>query len=427
MTTLWISSNLMQKHEFIFSNDPPTVFFFLSGFYSLMKPLFPSAFLEFYTSNIAFTPGSYLQLFAQLQPGITTALFLSKIPYLLFDIASAFLMLHLFDDKTKSFVAFKIWLIFPVGIYVTYMVGQFDIFAVFFIILSLYLLKKHKFSLSTLSLGLSGLFKIIGIALLPFTVIYFWKITKGNSKNKIGKIALLVTAALLPLVLFPILFSIVPQFYESVNFAFPRTTAFNGFFGNTFYTRGTAGNPLFSGLLLFILDYSPSIRTQVLLPDFIYFIPLVYTLILLAAAYQKNFSLEKVYSYFTIFLLLFYAFSLFHVQWFLWIQPFLIMLFVENRKVFGKLVMLIIPLYFIYVCYWDAALTVSLLAPIFPKALFWPGPVTLMNNAGLPGYQVISIFRTVFSAICIFIAFNVKRIMGQELHKESGHSTSVEL
>jgi hypothetical protein len=40
---------------------------------------------------------------------------------------------------------------------------------------------------------------------------------------------------------------------------------------------------------------------------------------------------------------------------------------------------------------------------------------------------VISIFRTVFSAICIFIAFNVKRIMGQELHKESGHSTSVEL
>ena len=93
MTTVWISFNLMQRNQFILSNDPPTVFFLLGGLYFLMKPFFPSAFLAFYTSNTAFTPSSSLQLFAEVQPGIATTLFLSKIPYLIFDIASALLIL----------------------------------------------------------------------------------------------------------------------------------------------------------------------------------------------------------------------------------------------------------------------------------------------------------------------------------------------
>ena len=68
---------------------------------------------------------------------------------------------------------------------------------------------------------------------------------------------------------------------------------------------------------------------------------------------------------------------------------------------------MLIPLYFVYIWYWDAALTVNLLAPIIPQALFWIGPLTFMNNLGLPGIQIISIFRTIFSAICLFIVFYI--------------------
>ena len=67
------------------------------------------------------------------------------------------------------------------------------------------------------------------------------------------------------------------------------------------------------------------------------------------------------------------------------------------------------PLYFVYTWQWDSGLTTNLLTPLTSQALFWPGPLTLMNSAGLPGTQIVGVFRTIFSALCIFIAFMITR------------------
>jgi Gpi18-like mannosyltransferase len=316
--------------------------------------------------------------------------------------------LHLFSDEAKALTAFKIWILNPFVIVVSYVYGQYDIFSVFFMILTLYFLKRKRFSWAMLAIGVGGCFKIVTLALLPLVAISFWKtMDKENLRIKLFKISLVTVLGLLPLLSIPFILLNVPQYYESVNFAQPVGSWFNGFFGETFYTRGTVGQPFYSGLLSFLLDFSVTIRTQTLIQDFIYFIPIVYTIVLLGAVYEPQLPFEKTCKYFTVFLLAYYAFSLFHVQWFLWIQPFLILLIVENRTVFGKLFVLLIPFYFTYSFLWDANLTAILLTPIIPKALYWPGPIILMNNAGLPALQIISLFRTLFSAICVFMIFYI--------------------
>lgn len=407
MTTLWISSTLMKNGQLIFSNDPPMIFFLLSSFYKLFLPLFPSGFIDFLTSGISFTPQTF-QVYSLLQPGINTILFLTKIPFLIFDVLSAFLILHLFSDGNKAFTAFKIWLLNPVVIMVSYVYGQFDIFLVFFIILTLYLLKRKRYNWAMLAIGIGSVFKIVSLALLPLVLISFWKDLEEKTRTtKIIKTSKTLVLGLLPLLSIPLIFIFTSQYYESVNFAQPLGSWFNGFFGTTFYTRGIAAQPFYAGLSTFVIDFSISISTNSVIPDFIYFVPLVYALLLLGAIYEQKLPYGKVCKYFTVFLLAYYAFSLFHVQWFLWIQPFLIILILENKKVYGKLFALLVPLFFIYSFQWDADLTSRMLTPIIPQAFSWPGPVTLMNSVGIPAYEVLSLFRTIFSAICIFMIFYI--------------------
>jgi hypothetical protein len=405
VTTLWISFTWINRHQLIFSVDPPAVFLVLSGFYYFMMPFISPTFLNFIISGTAFTPPTLLQTFSLLQPGINSVLFIGKIPFLIFDVTSAFFILHLFNDANKAFTTFKIWILNPVSIFVSYIFGQYDIFPVFFMILALYFLKNNRFGLSMFSLGIASIFKLVGIALIPLITIYFWKSRKEKSlAKKIMGTSRILVSGLLPLFLIPIALLCVPQYYESCNVALPRGDLFNGFFGNTYYNQGEVVQPFYSGISRFLLDRSISFRI-LLDTNIIYFVPLVYALVLLGAIYEKHFSFEKVYSYFVVFLLLYYAFSLFLPQWFLWVQPFLIMLAVENPRIFRKLYLMFMMLYFLYTWQWDSGLTTNLIMPVVPQAMFWPGPITLMNNAGLPAYQIISIFRTIFSAVCIFTVF----------------------
>jgi hypothetical protein len=409
LSAVWVTFTLVIKRQFIISNDPPAVFYIMGGFYVLMKPLFPQAFINYMSSNTAFTPPGLLQVFILQQPKTMTNLFLCKIPYLVFDILSAFVLLNLFNDGKKGYLAYRIWMLNPVILYVSYVIGQYDIIPVFFILASLYFLKRRKFSLAMLLLGISSVFKVFSLAFFPFYVLFYWKTKKEDRKTKIIDTLFVSTVGLLPVLVLSFTFSFVPQFYESVNFALPRSPIFNGFYGNTFYTRGFAGQPFVAGIFLYLFNYGVTFTTQAIIPDNIFVVPMAYVLILLVAAYQPEASFKRTCEYCAAFLLAFYAFSLFHPQWFLWVLPFLTVLAVENRRIFGRLLPVLFILFFVYILYWDATLSVALLVPVFPQALSWPGPVALMNNAGLPGTQIISLFRTIFSGICLFLIYTIIR------------------
>jgi hypothetical protein len=415
--TIWVSLTWITKNQIIISQDPAAVFFFLGNFYRLIMPIFPSPFVNFLNAGISYTPQSTLIIYGLLQPGVRTAIFIAKLPFLLLDVSSAFIILHLFDDGQKAFRALKLWILNPVVLYVSYIFGQYDIFAVFFIFVSLFFLRKKKFAWSMVALGFACAFKIIGVALMPLVVIYFLKTKKfANLGTKIFRLGSIVLLGLLPLIFFTIVYSQTPTYYESVNFVLPQGAhwAFNGFFGHTFYSRGVpVTSPLFSGVFAYLLDFSISFRNYQLPTDIIYLVPLVYGLILLAALYTKDMSFEKVCGYFAAFLLTYYAFSLFLPQWFLWIQPFLIILAVNNRKVFQKLYVLMLFLYFLYIWQWDAGLTTNLIAPLFPQAVFWPGPLALIDATGFNRYQIVGLFVTMFSATCLFTIFCIYRYLTQ--------------
>lgn len=411
MTTAWISLTLMKNGQFIASNDPPPVFYLFSVFYFLVRPILPSNILEFITSNTAYTPPTHLQLFSLLQPGIQTFLFISKIPFLIFDIASGILLMHLVNDGEKAMTVFKVWILNPVSIFISYAVGQFDIIPTFFLILALYFFKRGKVGWSVASLGLASTFKMFCLLFILPVILIHLKESK-NLATKAKKISWLLATAFLPLVFIPVASILTPQYYESLNAALPPSTLYNGFFGRTFYSRGEPSQPLLSGLFIFFLNYSVAFETLPFFSDIIYLTPLAYGVFLLGIIYWRSWSFERLWKVMLMFLLVYYAFTLFHVQWFLWVQPFLSLLVVKERKRFLKLYLVLIPLYFIYTWHWGASLTTALVIPIMPEALSWLGPIEVMKSMSLAAYQIINVFRSLFSAVCIFASLLVFKSEG---------------
>lgn len=373
-----------------------------------MKPILPSTVLGFLTSNTAFTPPTF-QVFSLLQPGINTFLFIAKIPYLLFDLMLGLLLMHFTDEGEKSVMVYKFWLLNPISIFVSYVMGQFDIVPLFFMMLALYLFKKGKVWCAALSLGIASAFKMFSLLLLPFLILFFSK-EGGNLTEKTKKVLLLCMVTLIPLILVLVALFFTPQYYESVNAAMPYGSEYNGFFGTTFYNRGEPGQPILRGLFVFFLDYSLNFRTQQFIPDTIYITLLLYALFLFGIACCKSLSFERVINVFLSFLLMYYAFAFFHAQWFLWAHPLLCLLILKEHDIFLKLYITLIPLFFIYTWYWDNAITTATLIPIIPKALLWSGPIAILNNFGLPAYQVINIFRSFLSAICILMSLFIIRL-----------------
>lgn len=131
-----------------------------------------------------------------LHPNIYRTLFFLKVPYLLFDLACALLLLRIFKDQKKGLRAFKFWMINPVAIFALYIFGRFEVIPVFFILLSLYYAKKRKNILAALVLGISIATKFYSLLfLLPFVFIV---------GDKIGERLKLLFLSLIPLLVMQI-------------------------------------------------------------------------------------------------------------------------------------------------------------------------------------------------------------------------------
>ena len=393
---------LKVNHQLILSNDSPFIFYLQTFMYTIFGPLLPSRVFSDILSNTVYTPVGLSSLFRISSPGILAFITVSKIPYLFFDFATALLLLHLVNDGRKAVQAFKLWILSPVSLFVSYAIGQYDIIAVFFVMLALYFFAKNKTILAMLSLSVSSAIKMFGIFLIPPMILIIIK-RSTNARAKAKILLLLLAIGSLPFILTQISLAVTPKVYESVNAALPHNDEFNGYFGKTFYSRGVPQPPFLQGLFTIALNYSTSLKTYILLGDVIYIFFLVYGLLLLTIIWQDNWPLEKVWKAFLVIFLAYYAVALFLPQWFLWAQPLLVLLVLKERR-FLKLYLISLPLFFVYTWYWNQSLTSNLLAPAFNQAYFWPGPIDLMNNIGLPGIQVVNVFRSLLSAVCIFIA-----------------------
>jgi len=392
---------LCQNHQLVLSAySLGSITWIFASVYALFNPILPNTVLSELTSNTSYTPSFALSsLFHLSQQGISVFLFISKIPYLVFDFALALLLLHMIDNGEKALLAFKLWIINPISIFISYAVGQFDIIPTFFLILALFFFKRRRELPSILSLGVCGALKMFGfLFMLPMALIYLKE--HSSLKSKIKHLFLMFIVGFLPLAVSQISIFLTPIYYESANLASPFKFEIHGFFGNAFYSRGELGNPLLISVFSYILEYSFRLGLDTLGSIEIYTIPFIYGLFLSGIVYVRDWSFEKLWKAFLLFLIAYYAFAFFHPQWFVWGLPLLILLVAEDRNRYLNLYLLLIPLFFILTCYWNDYLT-SLFMPIIHQAYFWPGPHDLLNYLGFPVYPVISIFRSIFSAVCI--------------------------
>lgn len=105
------------------------------------------------------------------------AMFFAKVPYLVFDIATGWLLYGYFKerDATSSAqsewapLAFKLWWLNPVVIFTSYIFAHFDVMIAFFTFFAVFAATKHKrFYSGALLLGLGGLIKSVSMFILPF-------------------------------------------------------------------------------------------------------------------------------------------------------------------------------------------------------------------------------------------------------------------
>jgi hypothetical protein len=288
-----------------------------------------------------------------------------KLGYLFFDLGIAFLLANLFKEKKDKFMAFTLWIFNPVNLYVTYMMGQFDIVPTFFAILTIYFLNNNKsnkyyFYLSSFALGIGGLFKIYPLLfVVPAALLY------DRWKERISFVLLSVGVYILGLL----------PFLGSSGF---RSSAL------------VAGQTLKSFYAKILVSGGESI---ILYPTILIFIYLVFY-------FKKLESNNLIWRRFFVILLIFFVFTHYHPQWFIWITPFFVVDLVETKFKNWPLVFLSLFSFFSLLFFFEPSLTIGLFSPVFP---------TLLNSDSiwhLLGFNPdINFFRSIFHSIFVSAAF----------------------
>jgi hypothetical protein len=394
------SFTLLEKHQ-MYTFYPPLTYLLFASVYALFSPFLPAIFANEFSSNAVYWPVQLIQILHVSQPGIQTFIFVSKIPMLIFDFALAFLLLHMINDGKKAMLAFKLWMLCPISIFISYFSGQFDVIPTFFMMLGLYFFKTHRIKWSMFSLGLCAAFKTLGLLFVPALALIY----VGEHKNLTSKVKYVFSTfgiSILPLFISKIASLMIPIYYESANVALLGKFEFTGFWGNIYYCRSEVVNPLLTELSLF--PFSSESGVTGISP---YLFPAVYSLFLFWVFYWKKWSVEGM---FLIPLLAFYLFTPFHPQWFFWILPLLVLMAAEHRGWFFKLYLFFIPLYFVSSIFaQNVHFTSNLLSPTILQAYYWPGPIDLMNSVGIPGYKIIDAFYSIFSATFLMYLILVLR------------------
>lgn len=110
-------------------------------------------------------PLEYAQFAAY--PLVNRALFLTKIPYLVFDLIAAWVLLLLFSDPGQSVRAFKYWLLNPATVYAVYIFGRYEVYALAAILISMLLLYRQHRNWGAIVLGLGVLMRASSLLLVP--------------------------------------------------------------------------------------------------------------------------------------------------------------------------------------------------------------------------------------------------------------------
>jgi len=357
---------------------PLLVHYFHTVFLIILNPFMPysSEIWEWTSRSLGADERIWMNFV--VHPNAYRTLFFLKVPYLLFDGLCALLLLHIFKDQKKGLRAFKFWMVNPVGIFALYIFGRFEIIPIFFILLSLFYVKKRKNILAVLLLGISIATKFYSLLfLLPFVFVV---------GNKTGERLKLLFLGLVPLLIMQIL-NMLSGVRSEV---------------------GTLAGSLFVDYLLAMRFKLPFVH------DTVFIFVLGYALILLYVYYNSKFSFASLYKHMCIILLFLFATSFFHPHYFMWLSPFIAIQIAEDKKFIGLYTMQVLCLV-IYSFQWDRSLAGYLFAPIY-KFYFANvmSPFTFISEF-YPAEKLVGIFRSILSAVSFWMIYQIFKSL--VLHK----------
>lgn len=291
----------------------------------------------------------------------------AKLPLLIFDLLTGVLLTFLVKESQQKKILI-LWLFNPVTIWATVAIGQVDIYTTFFIALSIYFVKKNNLILSSLALGLGAAIKSSPFLLLPFLL--------GISKSWKEKLVM-VFLTFTPFIISAIPFIHSPKFKENALFA-PQMS-------KSLYTA----IPLSGSESLFIV---------VIALGFIY---------LLFFSKSRGF-----YDYITFSLsslLVVLILTHFHVQWFLWVVPFLLMYFLDKWTNSEKLVVAGFTVSLLMMVFlFDSSLQLKLFAPIYPSLDQAQGLLETLSNDKI--VMLRSFSASIFASVSLFLIYRLFKL-----------------
>ncbi|MDD2822941.1 MAG: hypothetical protein PHQ59_02555 [Candidatus Daviesbacteria bacterium] len=316
-------------------NYPPLVYLLISVPATAFLFLINSTFEQTFIFNIAQAFGD-LNLFAQL--------ILFKLPYLVYDLIIALLIMKILQTPKERLLGFALWMFNPVSLYATYMIGQFDIVPTFFVVISLFLVSS-KIPITNKRLLFAALMLGFGAAVKIFPLFFLVPVASLTNSWK-TRIQIFIVG------FSPYILSLLPFI-----------------FSKGFRSSALVANQTLKSLYPQIpVSGGESILLFVTLLIFIYIVML------------KKKGLENiVWQRYLIAILPFYIFTHFHPQWFIWVTPILIIELVRNR--FQNLFVVLIMLFSFIgsLFFYDPGLNINLFAPIIPSLYNGPSIWQILN------------------------------------------------
>ena len=345
---------------------PPLTYFTLGFFRVLIKPFVDPNFIPWVMSNLSIV---------HTRPDLPANLFLFKLPYLFIDIGVGVLLKKLFTESRRKNMIFALWMLNPVTLYATFMMGQFDVLPVFFTVLALVLSKNKKFMYSMIALGIGASYKMYPIFfVIPAALLYSNKLTERIKYIVVG---------IVPFVLFMLPFLGSSAFRQMVLFGEKSQKMLF----MQFPVSGAEGlYPFVLGLIL------------------IYFI-----------AYYKTTKLKLV-DYFLAIMLLIFSITHYHPQWFLWLTPFVLIRLVQDDFEYWLVAVIFLLCWIYIVLTFDPSLNYGLFRVLNPSLadakIGLSDIVTKYTDANM----VRSLVRSAFAGTAVFYVWIIARARAQKTH-----------
>lgn len=331
--------SLPLKEEFVYF---PLTYIFLGSYQILMSPFLGADFINWLHDA---------SQQANERIGVYRYLFLLKVPYLLLDLAIALLLLRFFSQFDQKKKVFTFWLFNPFSIILIYFFSNVDIVPLALSLISLLLTYRKKLILASLCLGIAAGFKAYPLIFLPFLLFY----AKDSKQALYAAVAGLGTFA-----------AIIAPFWSTA-------------FQNAALVSGLTTRIVFPGLSI---GFGETLMASV-----------VTIFGLLFYRVLKKDANEDILYYYLGLLLLLFSFIHFHIQWLLWLIPFVIIFLVVREKLRVGTIVLIIMAFVIPLLYEDKSMSVGLLSAISPLFNLVPIPFAIVQKFYDP-YTIQSVLHS---------------------------------